>query len=375
VKLTRARVTPFRLPLRRPLLTAHGEIRAREGLLLELEDEAGALGLGEAAPLAGFGVESLEACNEALLRLAPTLLGCYLEFPDALHEFEEQARALAPDEPCARAALDAALLEIAASASHSSVASLLARQLGTQTREAVPVSALLAESAPEPLAEEARRAVACGFRTLKLKLGKDAEHDTARVRAVHRAVGPGVALRLDANAAWGQDEARERLAELAELEPELVEQPIPPGDVEAFARLRADSPVPLAADESVTDEPNAAALLAARAVDALVLKPSVLGMRTATRIAARAHAQDIAVVVTSFLDSLVGRGAALQLAAALPASSPAAGLATGALLAADLGAEAPARDGALVVPTSISCRFDRGELERVAVGRCREFRA
>jgi o-succinylbenzoate synthase len=369
--LARGRITRFRLPLRRPLITAHGEIRAREGLLLELEDEDGRIGLGEAAPLPGFGVETLDESEDALGRLVVSLLD---EGDEPVADFEAQARHLAPTAHCARAALDAALLEISAGAGGCSVDALLSRELGTQPRKSIPVNALLTEAAPEPLAAEARGAVARGFRTLKLKLGGDGRRDMARARSVRSAVGPSIALRFDANAAWKEDEARERLAELSELGPELVEQPIPPGDVDALARLRADSRVRLAADESVTDESSAAALLAADAVDALVLKPSVLGLRAATRIAARALARDTALVVTSFLDSCVGRGTALQLAAALPAASPAAGLATGSLLAADLGAEELIERGALSVPTSPGRSLDRRELARVSVGPSRELR-
>ena len=50
--------------------------------------------------------------------------------------------------------------------------------------------------------------MADGFSTLKLKVGTDAATDVARVRAVRAAVGPDVALRLDANQGWDAFDAR-----------------------------------------------------------------------------------------------------------------------------------------------------------------------
>ena len=56
------------------------------------------------------------------------------------------------------------------------------------------------------------------------------------------------------------------------------------------------------------------------------------------------------MVVTSFLDSSLGRTAALHLAASLPGELRAAGLATGELLAQDLAESPPAVEGALALP-------------------------
>ena len=71
------------------------------------------------------------------------------------------------------------------------------------------------------------------------------------------------------------------------------------------------------------------------------------------------------VVVTSLLDSVVGRSAALHLAAALP-EGPAAGLATGDLLTDDL-ADAPApAAGRLALPTGAGLGVRPGKLARLA---------
>ena len=71
-----------------------------------------------------------------------------------------------------------------------------------------------------------------------------------------------------------------------------------------LAKLRADSPVRIAADESVADAESLEMLLAAEAVDAVALKLPVLGgPKRAVALALQAHERGVASYVTSFLDS------------------------------------------------------------------------
>ena len=160
----------------------------------------------------------------------------------------------------------------------------------------MPASALLSADAVPELAREAQRAVAEGFLTLKLKVGMD--DDYARAAVVRDAAGPDVKLRLDANGAWDAPEALRKLRELAPLRIELCEQPTP--DLLGLE----GSQVALAADEMVASDPEGA--LARAAV--IVLKPMLLGgILPALRLARRAHERGRKIVVTSSLESAVGR--------------------------------------------------------------------
>jgi o-succinylbenzoate synthase len=349
VRISAARITPLCLPLRAPLATAHGAVAQRKGALLELEGEHGARGFGEALPLPGFGLETPAEATRALEALARELLGRHVESPGAWLDAGERA---APAAPCARAALDVAVHDLVARTQGVSLAHWLASQAGGKPRARVPVSALVAAKQPEGAAAEARQRLSQGFRTLKLKLGaSEFERDLTRVAAVREAVGAEVALRLDANGAWKEADTPPRLRQLARFDIEFLEQPVAAAELEAMARLRAAAPFPIAADEAVQSEAHAQALLAARAADLLVLKPAAVGgLRSAGRIAARARHAGIPLVVTSFLDSGLGRTAALHLAASLPGAPRAAGLATGELLAEDLAASPPVAEGALALP-------------------------
>src|SRR5690349_16680981 len=71
----------------------------------------------------------------------------------------------------------------------------------------------------ETLAQRAQEAVEAGFTHLKLKVGGDLERDLRRVRAVREAIGPAHRLSLDANQAWGVDQAIAAIRRLSEVDP------------------------------------------------------------------------------------------------------------------------------------------------------------
>jgi o-succinylbenzoate synthase len=353
--------TRFRLPLATRLATAHGTIGAREGVLLALADDGGVHGFGEAMPLPGFGLEGVDEAERALAAIGAALAAAgELDLAAALALAAETAPAAA----AARAAADCALHDLHARRAGCSVAALLAGGRGTHA--VVPASGLVAAAAPQAAAGEARRLVARGHRALKLKIGGDADADLARVAAVRAAVGSRTALRLDANGAWSEDEAALRLEALARFAPELVEEPLRSPEPEAWRRLGARSAVPLAADESIRGFASARTLLAAGAVRWLIVKPAAVGgLAPARAIALAAPAAGAGTVVTSFLDSALGRAAARELAASLPGPLAPAGIATGRLLAADLAA---LPDGAVcaAAPLGLGVAPDRALLVRAA---------
>lgn len=364
MRIARATLTPFRLRLRGAVASAHGVTRSRAGVLVALRDEEGRVGFGEASPIEGFGVESRGATLRALERLGRIIVGDRRSDLEAQLDVLERAE---PSAPFARFALETALLDLAAQRRGMTLAALLtpARE---KPRDAVAVNALIAAVEPRAAVREARRAVRAGFRTLKLKVARGPlDDDVARVAAVRSVIGDAVRIRLDANGGWTREGALDALAQLARFSPELVEQPVPADAIAALAFVRARSPVRIAADEALADAQRAERVLELGAADWLVLKPGALGgLRSSLRLAERARAAGVGVIVTSGLDGAVGRAAALALAAALPDPLPACGLATGPLLAEDL-ARAPLADaGLLALPAApgLGVRVSRRTLAR-----------
>lgn len=325
----------FTVPLSRPLGTARGEITAREGYLVRIGD-GGRHGVGEAAPLPGW-TESLAACRDALGRAAAALP----EGPDAALD------AVDSDRPAARHALSLALADLRAARAGVPLYRYLG---GGSTVTAVPVNATVGDAPPRVTARRASDAVADGFDCVKVKVGaRSVDADVQRLRAVREAVGRGVELRADANGAWTPEQAERAVAAFADLGVAFVEQPLPADDLDGHAALRG-GPVGVAIDEGVGTH-GVDAVLDAGAADAVVLKPMALGGVDRARDAAlRARRVGVTPVVTTTVDAVVARTAAVHLAASL-SGLPACGLATAEWLADDLTADpAPVSDGEIHVP-------------------------
>lgn len=219
-------------------------------------------------------------------------------------------------------------------------------------RGRVPVNATVPAVAPERVAAVLAPFGPCPAVKVKVaEAGQGIEDDVARVAAVRDAVGPDVALRVDANGAWSLREAADALGRLAAYDLEYAEQPV--ADLAGLRQLRLllarrGLDVLLAADESIRRAEDPRRVAAAGAADLVVLKVAPMGgVRAALEVA---EACGLPVVVSSALDTSVGLAAGVALAAALPELRYACGLGTASLLASDV-ARAPLRPvgGALPV--------------------------
>ncbi|WEL29546.1 O-succinylbenzoate synthase [Haloferax volcanii] len=351
------RVREFAVDLRTPLSTAADDIERREGFLVAV-DVAGETGVGEATPLPGW-TESLEDCRDALAGLTEgDAEGAAAGDPKSA--LEDGALA---DAPAARHAVSLAVADARARAAGRP----LAASLATVPHTSLPVNATLGDDDPEATVEAAETAVESGYDCLKLKVGaRDPTDDVARLRAVREAVGPGVALRADANAAWDRWTADRFLnaVEASGLDLDYLEQPLPADELDGHAVLRRLHDTPIALDESLSAVPPERTI-ASNAADVLVCKPMALGGPDRVRdLAARARDAGVAVVVTTTIDAVVARLGALHVAASLPGDR-AHGLATASLLDADLAADpAPVREGRMRVPESPGLGIDADALFR-----------
>jgi L-fuconate dehydratase len=106
--------------------------------------------------------------------------------------------------------------------------------------------------AEDTLPARARAALAQGFTHIKLKVGADLDADLRRGRAVREVLGEGGKLMLDANQAWGVEEAIAAMGVLGELQPWWIEEPTSPDDVLGHRRIRqAIAPIGVATGEHV----------------------------------------------------------------------------------------------------------------------------
>ena len=296
------RVAHSTLRFRTPLQTAFGTVASRDVFSVELEADGWA-GRGEAAPLEPYDGVPAAAVATALARYAELLRDIDPAVP--AHALLDACRRVV-ELPEALAAVDMALWDRAGRRAGRPVAALLRED----HLAAVPVNATIGALDRAGAFAAAARAAADGYACVKLKVGLG--DDPGRVAAVRAALGPAIALRLDANGAWDVETAVRMIAALAPAGLELVEEPV--HGVAAVREVRARVTTRVSIDETA-DEPGA---LTAAVADAVCLKigrcGGISGMLSQ---AALVRATGADVYVASTLDGPLGIAAAVHVAAAL----------------------------------------------------------
>jgi L-alanine-DL-glutamate epimerase-like enolase superfamily enzyme len=303
------------LRLRTPLRTAYGEVAERVVLAVALSGADGSVGYGEAAPLPAYDGVTLERVEQALERYRPVLAaGARMNGA----ELVDTCRC-ADDLPEAFAAIDMALWDRAGRRAGRPVAALIT----DSPARAVPVNATISALDRAGAAEAAAAAAAAGYTCLKVKVGNG--DDAGRVAAVRAVLGPGTALRLDANGAWTVEQAVRSIEALAPAGLELVEEPV--HGLAGVREVRERVATRVSIDETAAEH----GALTAGVADAVCLKVSRCGgISGLLAAAALVRASGAEVYVASTLDGPLGVAAAVHAAAALASRGPlpACGLAT-----------------------------------------------
>ena len=172
------------------------------------------------------------------------------------------------------------------------------------------------------LAEEAAGYVADGFKAVKLKVGFGVEEDAAVTRAVREAIGPDIALMVDANHAYDAVAAI-RLGRMIEADNiGWFEEPVPPEDVAGYRAVKAAISIPIAGGECEFTRFGFRDILALRAID--IIQPDTCaagGLSECKKIADMAEAFGV-----RYNPHVWGTGiaiaASLQLLAVLPSHTP-----------------------------------------------------
>lgn len=221
-------------------------------VMVELSDDGGSSGLGEASPASTYG-ESAESAMSFLRKIDASKLS-FDDIPGSMRYLET----VAPGEMAARCAVNVALVDGAARRAGKPLFDLLG--LGFRERQHV-TSFSIGIDRPEIIREKVL--AAARFPVLKLKVG-DAR-DRENLSAL-REVAPDKLLRVDANQAWKtREEALEKIEWIArEGGPiEFIEQPMPAtANPRDMAWLKERSPLPIFADESFHTARDAAACAA-----------------------------------------------------------------------------------------------------------------
>lgn len=261
--------TPVLIPFKKPAKWSGGIRRNAPALIVQLVTDEGLIGYGECV---GPTIPTIRTVVEKEFK--PFLLGKDpMQTELILHQLEEYVLNWSQMGYYAMAGIDIALLDLKAKILNTPLYNLL----GGLYRKDVRFSGYLFIDDPLVNAKEAEELAAKGYDEIKIKVGREVDYDTQRIKEIRRAVGPDVKLRIDANQIWSVSTAIRAINQMAEYGLQLVEQPIPYYDIDGMAAVSRSVPVPITADESCTTFDSALKLIEKGAVAAFTVYPSEAG--------------------------------------------------------------------------------------------------
>lgn len=291
------RLHRFDLPTRHVFTIARGSTSVYTALIVELEHE-GLCGYGEAGESDYYGatlanmagaIEAVRPDVEALSELDPESLWDRLDGRLSENRF-------------AQCALDAAAWDLWGKMRGQPLWKLWGLSLDRCPPTDYTIGIDTIETMVAKLEEFA------GWPIYKIKLGT--REDLAIVRALRERTN--AVFRVDANCAWGVEEAIRNAAALKELGVEFIEQPLAPGDEDGMRRVYRESALPVVADESCQVSGDVERCAGSfHGVNVKLVKCG--GLTPARRMLARAEELGLKRMVGCMTESTVGISAIAQL--------------------------------------------------------------
>lgn len=139
----------------------------------------------------------------------------------------------------------------------------------------VTYSAVFSSESLKNTIDLAKRSKEAGFKYIKIKVGK--RSDLECIAAARDIMGPSVSIRLDANGAFRVKKAIQFIKSVEKFNIDSIEQPINRGDVADLATVKANSSIPIMADESLVTYDDAKELIEHNACDYFNLRISKCG--------------------------------------------------------------------------------------------------
>ncbi|MEJ2011452.1 MAG: o-succinylbenzoate synthase [Anaerolineales bacterium] len=294
-----------RMRLKSPFRTSFGIEHDRDCIIIRA-DCGGEHGWGEcvAGEFPGYSYETAGTAWHVLQDFfLPILLETPLESPKALGSALNAYKG----HPLARAGLEMALWDLQGKLDGQSLQAMLGG-----VKERVPVGVSIGiQPTLAAMFQRVEEYLAQGYGRIKIKIapGNDLE-----VVAGVRGAFPGIALQVDANAAYAIEDGA-RLAGLDEFDLQLIEQPFAEDDLLDHARFQDQIQTPVCLDESIGNRRHARQALAIDACRVINIKAGrVGGLTEAVAIHDLCLEAGIPVWCGGMLETGIGRSANLALA-------------------------------------------------------------
>jgi L-alanine-DL-glutamate epimerase-like enolase superfamily enzyme len=294
-----ARVSIYPRELRERFVTALRGVSEYQVIKFEICDESGNWHVGETVETPKITGDSHEQIMKELEHDAPALI-VGLDIATAIDEVQNSRLT-----GSSKAAIDIAL--------HGALGTGVMSGFSIATDVTVPITTV--DNLPLLISDR----VAAGFTHFKIKANLEPVAELIeKLKIISESLPVGSCLRIDANQAWTLDHTFEVIAAISrnDIAIDYLEQPTPARDFKALARIKANSPIPVMADESCFTSDNLKELIELDAIDLVNLKLLKTGGLTQAReMAKTATAAGIGVYVGSMMEGDLSIRAAATLAA------------------------------------------------------------
>ena len=198
------------MPLVTPFKTALRTVENVEDIVIRINTDTDAVGYGEAPPTAVITGDTKGSIVTAIRDfIAPAIIGMDVQDLDGI--MHRLHKAILKN-TSAKAAVDMAVYDLYA----KSLGVPLYKALGGAS-DTVETDLTISVDTVDKMVADSLAATAQGYRILKIKVGKEGMADVERIRAIREAVGPEIALRVDANQGWSAKEAVRIIGRLEDL--------------------------------------------------------------------------------------------------------------------------------------------------------------
>lgn len=312
MRITDIKIGLLSVPLKKPFKTALRTVNCVEDIIVKIETDTGHVGYGEASPNGAVTGDTKGAIIGAIEdHIKKHLIGMDIE---NMEEIMKRLDESIVKNTSAKAAVDIAVYDLFGQLYNAPVYKLL----GGYGKEIV-TDITISVNSPEEMVRDSITAINQGYRTLKIKVGKNSNLDMQRIRAIREAVGKDIAIRIDANQGWTPKEAVYILRKMedAGFNIELVEQPVLAHDLEGLKFVTDNVSIPVLADESVFSPRDAMTIIQMRAADLINIKlMKTGGIHNALKICSMAEIYGAECMIGCMLEAKVSVTAAVHLAAA-----------------------------------------------------------